>query len=276
MKRVAVVNDLSGLGRCSLTAALPVLSAMGLECCPLPTAVLSNQTGYDSFFCCDLTDSLDAYLAEWEKRGVRFDGVLTGYLASVRQARQIETLLDAFRTPQTVFVCDPVMGDDGRVYDTYDDTLCRAVMRLARRANVLTPNLSELCFLCGVPYGELRALPGREAVLRRVESLARTLLSDTLHTVVVTGLRSGAEISSLLVTAAGGVCVTGPCYGGSYSGTGDLFAAVLTGELVRGTDAETAVRKAMRFLEASIADSFRAGTDRNDGVDFQTHLGMLL
>lgn len=275
MKRIAVVNDLSGLGRCSLSAALPVLSVMGLECCPLPTAVLSNQTGYDSFSCCDLTDGMGAYLAEWKKRGVRFDGFLTGYLASVRQVQHIEALLDGFQTPQSIFVCDPVMADDGRVYDTYDDALCRAVMRLARRANVITPNLSELCLLCGAAYDALAAC-AQDGDFSKPAALARSLLSERLHTVVVTGLRHGGEISCVLVTKTGETVVTGRCYGGSYSGTGDLFSAALTGELVRETDAETAVRRTVRFLEASIADSFRAGTDRNDGVDFQTHLEMVL
>lgn len=276
MKRIAVVNDLSGLGRCSLTAALPVLSVLGTECCPLPTAILSNQTGYDSFFCDDFTDRLDAYLAEWQKLGVRFDGILTGYLASEAQAKRIEAFLDAFQTPATLFVCDPVMADDGRVYDTYDEALCNAVARLAKRANVITPNLSELSLLCGADYDTLSAACAQGRGFSEVAALAKSLLSDVLHTVVVTGLRCGDEISCVLVTHEGETVVTGKRFGGSYSGTGDLFSAVLTGELVRGTNAETAVRKAVRFLEASIEESYRARTDRNDGVNFQNHLEMLL
>ena len=276
MKRIAVVNDLSGLGRCSLTAALPVLSMLGTECCPLPTAILSNQTGYDSFFCVDFTDHLDAYLAEWKKRHVRFDGILTGYLASTQQAKRIAAFLDAFQTSDTLFVCDPVMADDGQVYDTYDAALCREVVQLARRANVITPNLSELCLLCGADYDALARLCAQGDGMVETVALAKTLLSDVLHTVVVTGVRHADTISCVLVTREGETVITGKRFGGSFSGTGDLFSAVITGELVRGIDAETAVRKAFRFLEASIEESYRAGTDRNDGVNFQNHLEMLL
>ncbi len=150
MRKIAVVNDISGMGRCSLTAAIPVLSVLGLECCPLPTAVLSNQTGYDSFFCADFTEQMEAYIAEWRKRRINFDGILTGYLASARQADTILSFLEEFKTENTLYVCDPVMADDGRVYDTYDDALCGKIKMLAGKADVITPNLTELCILTGV------------------------------------------------------------------------------------------------------------------------------
>lgn len=276
MQKIAVVNDMSGLGRCSLTAAIPVLSVLGTECCPLPTAVLSNQTGYDSFFCADLTDKMEDYIAEWRKRGVRFDGILTGYLASAKQADIILAFLNTFKTEKTLYVCDPVMADDGRVYDTYDDALCGKIAMLATRADVITPNLTELCILAGVSYETLTAESRTATYMQKIADTASALLCGSVQRIVVTGVRVQDEICNLIVTGDGFSTVRSRCFGGSYSGTGDLFSAVLTGELVRGKTVAFAVEKAARFLEASIAETYKRGTDRNDGVNFQNHLEMLL
>lgn len=259
-----------------MTAALPVLSVLKTECCPLPTAILSNQTGYDSFYCDDFTDRMDRYVAEWRKLGVRFDGILTGYLASAEQADKILRFLDEFQTEDTLYVCDPVMADDGRVYDTYDCALCEKIAALARRANVLTPNLTELCILTGADFTALQAQSGSANYTEQIAQLAASFLSDTLHTVVVTGVCVGDEIRNICVTKDGVTVVNSKRYGGSFSGTGDLFSAVLAGSLVNGETAESAVQKAVRFLEVSIRDSFREGTNRNDGVNFQKYLEMLL
>ena len=134
LKKIAAVNDISGFGRCSLTAALPVISALGIECCPLPTAVLSNQTGYDSFHCVDLTNDLSRFINEWKKLGVKFDGILTGYIASATQAELISQFIDEFATENTVTVVDPVMADDGQVYGTYSKSLCAKVAHLAKKS----------------------------------------------------------------------------------------------------------------------------------------------
>ncbi|MGN0520476.1 MAG: pyridoxamine kinase [Candidatus Fimenecus sp.] len=276
MKKIAVVNDISGFGRCSMTAALPVLSVLKTECCPLPTAILSNQTGYDSFYCDDFTDRLNPYIAEWRKLGVRFDGILTGYLASAKQADKILRFLDEFQTADTLYVCDPVMADDGVVYDTYDSALCAKIAALARRANVLTPNLTELCILTDTDFAALQAQSDRANYTAQIAQLAASLLSDTLHTVVVTGVCTGADICNVSVTKDGASVVTSKRFGGSFSGTGDLFSAVLAGSLVNGETVEHAVQKAVRFLEASIKDSFHERTNRNDGVNFQKYLEMLL
>lgn len=276
MKKIAVVNDISGFGRCSMTAALPVLSVLKTECCPLPTAILSNQTGYDSFYCDDFTDRLDPYIAEWRTLGVRFDGILTGYLASEEQVDKILRFLDEFQTADTLYLCDPVMADDGRIYDTYSPQLCRKIGALARRANVLTPNLTELCILTDADFAELQAQSDSANYAAQIARLAGTLLSDTLHTVVVTGVCVGDEILNISVTKDGFSVVKSKRFGGSFSGTGDLFSAVLAGSLVNGETVERAVQKAVRFLEASIQDSFKEGTDRNDGVNFQKYLEMLL
>lgn len=253
-----------------------MLSVLGTECCPLPTAILSNQTGYDSFYCDDFTDRMDAYVAEWQKLGVQFDGILTGFLASAEQADKILAFLEKFKTENTLYVCDPVMADDGKVYDTYDDVLCAKIAALSRKAEVITPNLTELCILAGVSYAALTKQSTSDDYVHAIAETARTLLKGTLHTVIVTGVRTGDNIQNILVTKDDVSVVTAKRFGESYSGTGDLFSAVLTGELVRGKSAKAAVEKAVRFLSASIEESFKEGTNRNDGVNFQNHLEMLL
>lgn len=131
MKRIAVINDLSGFGKCSLSVALPILSAMGLECNPIPTAILSNQTGFDNFHSVDFTDHLTPYIDVWKKQNVQFDAILTGYLASEKQVDIILDFINHFGKNSLVFV-DPVMADNGVLYDTYDEKLCEKVKCLRK------------------------------------------------------------------------------------------------------------------------------------------------
>lgn len=271
MKRIAVIQDLSGFGRCSLTAAIPVISVMGMECCPLPTAILSNQTGYPSFFCDDYTKKMDVFIAEWKKLGVHFDAILTGYLASAEQAEKITEFLRIFRTPDTLFFCDPVMADDGKIYDTYDSNLCRAVAELAETADVITPNLTELCLLTNRDFNVVRNAPPNE-----IAALAASLLSDTRKHVIITGVHTGRQILNICVSATGVEMIGTEKIGGSYSGTGDLFSAAVCGKMTSGHSASDAVKLAAAFIEKAIRKSYKENTNRNDGVNFQTYLEMLL
>ena len=236
MKKIAVINDLSGFGKCSLTAAIPVISALGLECCPMPTAVLSNQTGFESFYCDDFTDKMDFFTSEWKKLGVRFDGILTGFIASHRQAEKIFRFLDEFQNDDTVFFCDPVMADDGKIYDIYDKAMCDAVTRLAKRADIISPNLTG----------------------------------------IVTGIKKDDTVLNVVADKSGFKTVSSKKYGGSFSGTGDLFAAAVAVLTVKGEAPLCATEKAVEFLEGAIRDSYEENTDRNFGVNFEKYLGKLM
>ncbi|MBR5544546.1 MAG: pyridoxamine kinase [Clostridia bacterium] len=272
MKRIAVINDLSGFGRCSLTAALPVISALGIEACPLPTAILSNQTGYPSFFCTDYTENLYSYINEWKKLGVKFDGILTGYLTSAKQAEIIYDFVEEFADVNTLVFVDPVMADDGVLYDTYDSNLCKKVKKLTKRANIIAPNLTELCILCDADYEKVT----RENSIQKTSEIAASLLTDTLKTVIVTGVKIGGEIHNIIVDKNGEAVVKSRLIGGSYSGTGDLFSSVVCAEAVKGKSILHAVNLATVFLQKSIEDSYKENTDRNYGVNFQQHLEMLI
>lgn len=275
MKKIAVINDISGFGRCSLTAAIPVISALGVECCPLPTAVLSNQTGYKSYHCIDLTDELESYVDEWKKLGYKFDAILTGYIASAKQADLILKFIDDFKTENTKLIVDPVMADDGKIYGTYSKELCKKVVEISRKANIITPNITELCILTGTNYETIISKKDESLYLNYVADIAKALLSDNLRSIIVTGVVTSGSICNILVEKDGISVARSEIFGGSYSGTGDLFASVISAEVAKGTSLVYAIELATKFLEKSIKSSFREGTDRNDGVNFEKCLEML-
>ncbi len=273
MKRAAVINDLSGLGRCSLTAALPVLSVMGVQPCALPTAVLTNQTGYPSYSVQDFTPCMTDYITEWQKAGMAFDAIYTGFLTGEQQVSQIGAFLHAFRTPETLLIVDPIMGDNGERYPTFSTTLCDRIRELALQADVITPNLTEACLLTGEDYRTVTAsadLPARAA------SIGRALCDQGIGTVVITGIHRDDRLLNIVVDHGTVNEIAVPCIGGSYSGTGDLLASVLCGGLLTGMTAAKATELATRFICAALNDTVAAGTDRNDGVLFESHLSMLL
>ncbi|MDR1465129.1 MAG: pyridoxamine kinase [Oscillospiraceae bacterium] len=272
VKKAMVINDLSGLGRCSLTAAIPVLSVLGIQPCPVPTAVLSNQTGYDSYFLFDCAEAMRAFPREWQKRGFRPDGICTGYFSSAEQIRAAQTLIDAFRTPETLLLIDPVMGDHGHRYTGFSPPFCAALAAFSAQADVLTPNITEACLLTDTDYAAFAAAP--EAVQRALlERMAEALPAPT---VVITGWRREEKMSSAAWQNGSFEVYESPSVDGSFSGTGDLFAAALAGGLLRGDSLETAVRRAMRFLDRALADAKAAGAFGPDGIPFEPHLRELL
>ena len=147
MKKAAVFNDLSGFGKCSLTAAIPVLSAQGVQCCPMASAVLTNQTGYEYHKCTDLTAMIKDYIYNWQKNNAHFDGIYSGFMTSSKQIELFMDFLDVFYEENTMLLVDPVMGDDGRTYGIYSAALLDGMKTLSRKADVITPNLTEACLL---------------------------------------------------------------------------------------------------------------------------------
>ena len=269
MKRIAVINDLSGFGKCSLSVSLPILSAMGLECNPIPTAILSNQTGFDNFHSVDFTNHLTPYIDVWKKQNVQFDAILTGYLTSEKQVDIILDFIDHFGKNSLVFV-DPVMADDGVLYDTYDDVLCEKVKMLTKKANIITPNLTELCILCGTDYNEVIKHP------EYIGELASSLLSETTEIVIVTGVKTESSITNIVVEKDGVNIVKTPLLNGSYSGTGDIFSSVVCGGITKGMSVFDAVTLAADFIYCSIINTPTELDYEPNGVNFQKHLEMLI
>ena len=282
MKKIAVLNDLSGLGKCSLTAAIPVISVMGIQACPLPTAVLSCQTGFPSYFCDDYTDRMDKFMDEWKNLDFQPDGIYTGFLADAAQADKVVSFIEQFGGENVKILVDPVMGDDGEEYPIYTEALCEKMRFLVRRATVITPNLTEALLLL---YGAQRAhvlwkelsLMDEERLLKFTESTGKELSKEFDTEVVITGIDLPArenhqEIGNLICAGDSVQWVTAQKVGGSYSGTGDLFASVLSAGMVTGTDTVESVRKAVNFLAKGIRDAVEEETDRNEGICFEKYL----
>lgn len=285
MKKIAVLNDLSGMGKCSLTAAIPVISVMGIQACPLPTAVLSAQTGFPSYYCDDYTDRMDAIMEEWKKMDFYPDGIYTGFLADARQADKAVEFIEQFAKEDTKILIDPVMGDNGEEYPIYTEALCEKMRFLVRRATVITPNLTEALLLL---YGAQRAhvlwkelsLMDEERLLKFTESTGKELSKEFDTEVVITGIDLPArenhqKIGNLICQDGVQTWVSTVKEGGSYSGTGDLFASVLSAGMVKGMDTVDSVRKAVKFLSKGIHDAVLEGTDRNEGVCFERYLSEL-
>ncbi len=272
MKKVAVINDLSGFGKCSLTVALPIISALGLECCPVPTALLSNQTGYDEFYSVDFTDHLPSYINIWKKQNIKFDAILIGYLASEKQVEIILKFIESFKNENTIIVVDPIMADDGVMYHTYNDELCDEVKKLTQEADIITPNLTELCILCGADYDEI----DREKDVEKIGKLASSLLSETTKTVIVTGTKKDNEVYNIITTESAVDVVKSTLLQGAFSGTGDIFSSIVCGEIVNGKSVKDAVLLATEFITKSIKSTPTKLCYEPDGVNFQKHLEMLI
>ena len=271
MKKIAVINDLSGFGRCSLTVALPIISAMGLECNPIPTAILSNQTGYDDFSSVDFTEHLTPYIDVWKKQNVCFDAILTGYLGSEKQVDIILDFIDHFGKNSLTFV-DPVMADDGVLYDTYDEKLCEKVKLLAKKANIITPNLTELCILCDADYNEI----SKEENYGKIEGLAYSLLSDTTKTVIVTGIKQKGKITNMFVQKDQIGTANQKLLKGSFSGTGDIFSSIVCAGITKEMSVFDAVKLATNFIYCSIINTPTKLDYEPNGVNFQSSLEMLI
>lgn len=286
MKKIAVLNDLSGMGKCSLTAAIPVISVMGVQACPLPTAILSAQTGFPSYYCDDYTNHMDEIMLEWKKMSFEPDGIYTGFLADALQVDKAEEFIDLFCGRETKILVDPVMGDEGEKYPIYTKELCTKMRSLAKKATLITPNITEALLLLYDEntahniWKDLFALYEKNQVqeLRTAaENIGKQLTSYFHAEAVITGIHllseQGTQImGNLICTHEKQTWVTAEKIGGSYSGTGDLFASVLSAGMVKNWPTDISVQKAVDFLHDGIRDAVKAGTDRNEGICFEPYL----
>lgn len=266
--KVAAINDLSGLGRCSLGAAIPVLAAMGVQPCPLPTALLSCQTGFPVYSCVDMGARLADFAADWAQLGSHFAGIFTGFFGAQDALHAAVDFVTRFREAQTLVLVDPVLGDQGKLFGLYDTQYLAAMRGLAARADLITPNLTEACLLAGWDYAAVTA--------EQAWGLGQALLALGPQSVVIKGVPQGDYLGNYALTRSGTrLCACTRRRGPSRSGTGDLLAAVLCGGLVRGLDLAASLRLACRFLDEGIARSVAMGDDPREGVDFEASLPLL-
>ena len=193
-KKIAVINDFSGFGRCSIVVSLPIISALKVQCCAVPTSIFSNHTGFPEFFFDDYTDKMEQYIENWKKLDLEFEGIATGFLGSKEQIDIVKRFIEDFRTEQTIVVIDPVMGDYGKPYATYTKSMCEEMRQLVSYADILTPNLTEACILTDTEYrpdlykpGDIRKIAGK----LREQGPEKVVITSLFVVVFVIGNFSG-------------------------------------------------------------------------------------
>lgn len=272
IKKCAVINDFSGFGRCSISVALPVLSALGVQCCSIPTAILSNHTGYPSYFFDSYTDKMDSYISEWKKLNLEFDTIFSGFLGCKEQIEIVSDFIRDFRAENTHIIVDPVMGDNGKIYTTYTDEMCRKMRDLASLADIITPNVTEACILAGEEY------KGEDIDEKFERKLLEALSLGGKRSVLITGVVRREYVCTCVFDkdTQEFYTIKNRRINKSYPGTGDLFASVLCGEITRGASLFEASKKASDFVEKTTEFTSQYDTDVNDGIAFESHLKLLL
>ncbi len=273
MKRILTIQDISCVGKCSLTVALPILSAMGLETAVLPTAVLSAHTVFPNFTFRDLTADIEPISRHWQAEGLGFDAIYTGYLGSLEQLRLIGDLFDRFRTENTLIVVDPVMADNGKLYTGFTKEFAKGMASLCAKADVILPNRTEAACLLGIPYVaegynedyvkdilvKLTNLGAKRAVLTGV-----SFVPDKLG--VMAYDRQTGEFFQYFTSRI-------PA---TFHGTGDVFASTFVGGLMNGLPLKDALALAADYTVACIEDTISDPTRRWYGVNFEPNLPMLM
>ncbi len=270
-KRLVSVQDISCIGKCSLTAALPVISAFGIETAVLPTAVLSTHTGgFENYTFKDLTDEIPKITNHWQSLGFDFDAMYSGYLGNPAQLEIVRDFFVRFKTSENMIFVDPVMGDDGVLYNGFSDDFPQKMLSLCSVADIITPNVTEAAMLCKTEY--------RESYDEKyIRFMAAELAKTGARTVVITGISIGRKFGTL-------------CYDtksrdfysyyrdkieGHYYGTGDIFASALCGALTTGFGFEQSIRIATDFVYESILCTQDELEKYKYGVKFEQCLGMI-
>ncbi len=273
-KRIAAIHDISCFGRCSLTVALPIISAVGIEVSVIPTALLSTHTGgIAGYTYRDLSDDMPAIINHWKSLHLKFDAIYTGFLGSAKQLDIVSEMFDLFAAQGQIIIVDPVMADNGMLYDNFPDTFPQEMRTLCQKADIILPNITEAALLLGEPY---RKGPYTQSY---IEQMLKRLAALGPKQIVMTGVRFNEKTigAASYDTASEQVDYAfSELIEGYYPGTGDVFGSVLVGSLLNGCELPQAVRNAVDFTAASIARTQKAGTDRRFGVQFEAELPNLI
>ena len=265
MKRILTIQDISCLGKCSLTVALPLLSAMGVETVILPTAVLSTHTMFSGFTCKDLSDQLGPITEHWKKEDITFDAIYTGYLGTEEEIETVKEIIRTFRGPETLVFVDPAMGDNGKLYPAFDEQYAKKNATLCAVADVIVPNLTEASFMTGLPYRE----EYEEDYVRR---MLQALTGLGCRTAILTGvaLEPGKTGAMGYDSSAGEYFLyQNDKIPAQYHGTGDIFSSVAVGGLLRGLSRQDAIRLAADYTARTIDVTRHNPQNPWYGVDFE-------
>jgi Pyridoxal/pyridoxine/pyridoxamine kinase len=270
-KRIAAIHDISCFGRCSLTVALPILSAAGVETSVMPTAVLSTHTGgFEGYTFRDLTEDLLPIAAHWCALGLHFDAIYTGFLGSFEQIDIVSKVIDAIRSADTLVLVDPVMADNGRLYGLFPESFPSGMRVLCAKADVIVPNITEAALLTGQPYREGPYEPAY------IEGLLARLAELGAGRVVLTGVYfDDKQLGAAVYDGGCTEYAMAERIPGFYHGTGDVFGSALLAGLTSGLSTAQAAQAAAEFTAGSIRRTHEAGTDIRYGVNFEAGLAKL-
>lgn len=270
-KKIAVINDLSGFGRCSLSVQLPIISAFGLQACPLPTGIFSNHTGYPDYAKKDLTGFWPDYLKKWKKLGLKFDGIYIGYITSSSQISIIKKFIKDFSDNNTIVILDPAMGDDGKLYTGYKKSTAKALKELVSFADIVTPNATECCFLSDIEYKEKRTEAEWADIALKLSGLGA-------KKIVITGISMGSMIGNVCFEKknkkAGVSIIRKKIAGKTRPGTGDIFSAIIAACAVKKEDFLVSIKNASDFVAKCIVRSDENKIPLSDGVCFEEFLDL--
>ena len=268
LKKVAAINDLSGIGKCSLSVAIPLLSALKVQCCPFPTAILSSQTGFSEYTFLDLTNEMEKYSNTWKKLNLNIDTIYSGFLGSSSQIDIVRNFIKS--NPHAFVIVDPVLGDNGELYPIFNNDTCTKMKDLVIHSNLITPNITEACLLLNKDYKDNFS---EEEVI----TIAKKLSELGPSKVIITGIIRDNMIYNLSYDKEEDKAFT---YGleynkCSYSGTGDIFVSIICGLITNNYDLEFAVKTASDFIYKCVSYTSKYEDDRNQGVMFEMFLNDL-
>lgn len=262
-KKIALINDFTGFGKCSIAVSLPIISALKIQCCPVPTSIFSNHTAYPEYFFDDYTDKMQAYIDNWKKLDLVFEGISTGFLGSARQIEIVGKFIKDFKTDKTVVIVDPVMGDNGEKYETYTQDMCDRMRELVSLADIVTPNLTEGCILTGIPYDENMSY-------ERIRGMAKQIAAAGPKGVVITGIVRGNFINNYVYEeGVTDTVVRRKKIGCERAGTGDIFSSIISADAVNGVGLLESVEKAVSFIKKCLVISDERDIPREDGICFE-------
>ena len=272
MKRIVSIQDISCLGKCSLTVALPIISAMGVECSIVPTAVLSTHTMFQNFTCKDLTDQIGPIARHWQAEKIRFDAIYTGYLASAEQIGDVCDFFDAFKTEDNLIVVDPVMADNGKLYPAFGPEFPAEMAKVCAKADLIVPNLTEASLLTGLPYGT-------EYDGSYIQEMLQALAKLGPRYVALTGVsfekgRLGVMYYDLKEDTYGSYFAEH--LPASFHGTGDVFASTCVGALMRGLPLGEALALAADYTVECIRLTLASPEAKWYGVEFESAIPYLV
>jgi pyridoxine kinase len=275
--KIAAIHDLSGFGRSSLTTVIPVLSTMGIQVCPLPTAILSTHTSeFKNYHFFDFTDQMESYIAHWKSLDISFDAIYSGFLGSAKQVRIVKDFINSFRHENQIIVVDPVLGDDGKTYDTITPDLVVQMSELISLADVITPNVTEAAFLLDEPAD----IEPDAFTTVLIKDWLKRLAEKGPEIVIITSIPVPGQPKLSSVVAydkASGCfwqvqCTYIPAY---FPGTGDIFTSVMTGSLLLGNSLPIALDRSVQFVTQAIRASFGHEYPRREGVLLESVLDNL-